>query len=250
MGRQLPKSQFNWNPSSVYLYPWHLKKDLAYFRGVPFCSGYWHQHTAANCTFICPRAYLSWRSFDDQRSGRPQLLDVGLVEPFVMPQQPGPGSPPLCVPEAPPVVPRTPVADHTHYKWLLHIEGVTASSRLSQLFMTNSVVLFQQQPFVEYFYRSLKPNVHYVPFWMATPAGIADVYDVVERLRRLDRDEPAATQRIVREAQMFATKFTSPSARAHYLLEALMAYKALFADMDAFLEGYVAGLREKGFDIK
>ncbi|PNH10317.1 Protein O-glucosyltransferase 1 [Tetrabaena socialis] len=196
--------QFNWAPSSLYLYPWHLKKDLAFFRGVPFCSGFWNNKTP-NCSFVCPRAYFAWRSFEDQRSGRPRVLDVGLVEPYIM-NNAGPKDLPLCTSKVPPVVPITPVSEHSQYKWLLHLEGITASSRLSQLFLTNSVVLFQQQPFVEYFYRSLKPNVHYVPFWMTTPAGIADVYDVVGRLRRLDRDEPAATQRIVREAQMFAAK--------------------------------------------
>ncbi|PNH10314.1 hypothetical protein TSOC_002953 [Tetrabaena socialis] len=41
------------------------------------------------------------------------------------------------------------------------------------------------------------------------------------RMRGLPRSGSCGTQ-----AQMFATMFTSPSARAHYLLEALMAYKA------------------------
>ncbi|PNH09244.1 O-glucosyltransferase rumi [Tetrabaena socialis] len=110
------------------------------------------------------------------------------------------------MPEAPPVVPRTPLAHHSYYKWLLHLEGISASSRLSQLFLTNSVVLLQQQPFIEYFYRSLRAWTHYVPFWNgSSPSGMGDVYGVVEALRRREAEQPETLQAIVRAAQGFAT---------------------------------------------
>ncbi|PNH11214.1 KDEL motif-containing protein 2 [Tetrabaena socialis] len=119
-----------------------------------------------------------------------------------------------------------------------------------QLMLTNSVVLFQRQPFIEYFYRSLKPWVHYIPFWNETGRDMDDVYAVVGELRRRDAREPAAVQAIVAEAQSFAIRFTLAPARFQYLKQALQSYKELFGpSMDSFLESFVAGLRARGFAI-
>lgn len=58
--------------------------------------------------------------------------------------------------------------------------------------------------------RSLRPLVHFVPFWNAsTAAGLIDVYDVVSELRQLDQQDPSYVQRIIHEAQTFAMKCVS-----------------------------------------
>ena len=44
-------------------------------------------------------------------------------------------------------------------------------------------------------------------------------------------------------------RFSTPAARVRYLRDALTAYKALFGDMDSFLERYVGELRNQGFPI-
>ncbi|KXZ47842.1 hypothetical protein GPECTOR_32g454 [Gonium pectorale] len=239
--------QFLNGAAAAPTYPWHMKKDVAFFRGAPFCSGYWIKRQLTRCANLCPRAYLAHLSALDADANRqPPVLDVGLVEPYVV----GPG-PDECVPTAPPVVPRVPLANHSYYRWLLHVEGVTASNRLSQLLLTNSLVVSQHAstPWVEWYYRSLRPGVHFVPFWNTTPAGADDVYDVISELRRRDAEDPSHAQRIIGAAQRFAARLTGFHARVRYLADALAAYKALFADMDPFLEQYVGQLRARGFKI-
>lgn len=60
-------------------------------------------------------------------------------------------------------------------------------------------------------HRSLEPWKHYVPFWNATAPdgkllGMDDIYSVLEYVRRLDRENPAAIQAIIANAQSFAMK--------------------------------------------
>ncbi|PNH09233.1 O-glucosyltransferase rumi, partial [Tetrabaena socialis] len=221
-----------------------------FFRGEPFCSSFWVGRY--RCHDACPRTGLAQLSALDQLNGRPKLLDVGIVEPVERPTLPdGKPLPFRCLQMDIPLAKRTPIAEHSYYKWLLHMEGISASSRLSQLMLVNSVILFQRQPFIEYFYRSLQPNVHYVPFWNATDKdGMDDVYNVVRGLRQKDLEDPDWVQGIVRAAQGFALKFTLPLARFQYLKDALTAYRDLFPTMDSYLETYVDGLRGRGFNIR
>ncbi|KAG2497138.1 hypothetical protein HYH03_004729 [Edaphochlamys debaryana] len=239
--------------NTFYSLPWHLKRDQAYFRGIPFCSGIWKQ-TVPGCAVACPRTFYAWRSDLDARTNRtPSYLDVGIVEPPHMPwvndtnEKQGYIN---CNPDALPVFERTAMSRHAKYKYLLHLEGIAYSSRLSQLMLTNSLVLFQRQPFLEWFYRSLRPGVHYVPFWNATifanNGSLLDVYDIIDDLRRRDEKDPRDLQRMITAANNFAMKFTTATGRARYLREALTAYRALFIDMDPYLEQFVAGLKAQG----
>ncbi|KAG2493703.1 hypothetical protein HYH03_008217 [Edaphochlamys debaryana] len=246
--------QVHFGENVLHTLPWDQKHDLAFFRGIPFCSAYWGD-PVPHCRTACPRTYLAWRSDLDARTHRtPAYLDVGLVEPPFLPWlndtalfEDFKG----CQPDPIPVVPRSPMSTHARYKYLVHLEGIAHSFRLSQLMLTNSLVLFQQQPFIEYFYRSLKPGVHLMQFWNVTPhhtksERLDDIYDVIDDLRRRDKADPSDLQRIITASQSFAVKFLSNSGRARYLKDALTAYKSLFPDMDAYLEGFVAELRAKG----
>ncbi|GFR48600.1 hypothetical protein Agub_g10504 [Astrephomene gubernaculifera] len=242
--------QWLYTPSQLYMHPWHLKKDLAFFRGEPFCSSYWWDRY--RCHDACPRTALAQLAARDMAAGNASVLDVGLLR--GVERERGADGQPLtrfrCLKQDLPALQWVSLPEHSRYRWLLHLEGLTASSRLSQLMLVNSVVVLQRQPFVEYFYRSLKPHVHYVPFWNATDEWfMADIYDVIGELRRWDASDPRAIQRIIREAQNFALKFTLPAARLQYLRDALTAYRELFPSMDSFLEEYVAGLRQRGFRI-
>ncbi|KAG2497139.1 hypothetical protein HYH03_004730 [Edaphochlamys debaryana] len=249
--------QLFFGDNTFYYHPWELKKDVAYFRGVPFCSGYWW-NVSDTCLVACPRTYLAWRSDLDARTNRtPSYLDVGIVEPATLPwvndtqgelYQKMKG----CQPDSIPTVPRVGMWRHARYKYLLQLEGITFSCRLSQLLMTNSLVLFQRQPFVEYFYRSLRPWVHYVPFWTAKAHSrgdwnsLDDVYGVIDGLRRREQQDPKEVHRMVAAANAFATKFTTSYGRARYLKDALTAYKDLFPDMDQYLAQFVEGLKANG----
>ncbi|KAG2497132.1 hypothetical protein HYH03_004723 [Edaphochlamys debaryana] len=248
--------QLMWQSNSYHYAAWGLKKDVAFFRGNTFCSGKW-VNPVPNCSVACPRNYLAWRSDRDARDNRqPRYLEAGIVEKADMwwLQDTNPlsrAAMEACNPEPLPILDRVPMAEHAKYKYLLHLEGITYSSRLNQLMLTNSLVLLQRQPFVEYFYRSLRPGVHYVPFWNVTPNATAgrldDIYDVIDDLRRRDHADPRDLQRIIAAAQDFAHKFTTGSGRARYLREALTRYKSLFSDMDPYLEQFVAGLKAKGY---
>lgn len=53
--------------------------------------------------------------------------------------------------------------DHCKYKYLFNYRGVAASFRLKHLFLCKSLVFHVGEEWLEFFYPSLKPWVHYVP---------------------------------------------------------------------------------------
>ncbi|KAG2423178.1 hypothetical protein HXX76_010946 [Chlamydomonas incerta] len=228
-------------PDALHSVPWHLKRDLAFFRGVPSCSRIWEQTYKRE--EACSRMHLAYLSERDRRAGNATALDVGLADEYKV------VGPLKSTPYELPKFDRLPLSTHAHYKWLLNLEGVVAAYRMGQLLSMNSLVLHQRSYFIEYFYRSLQPWVHYVPFWNATgPDGepvMDDVYHVLDDVRRLDQEQPAALQRIIANAQGVA-KLLSKAMRLEYYKAALEGYKALFPDMDAFVESFVQSLRSKG----
>jgi hypothetical protein len=50
-------------------------------------------------------------------------------------------------------VPASSLRDHARYRYLLNLDGSSASFRLAQLLVVNSLVLKQTSPYIEYFYR-------------------------------------------------------------------------------------------------
>ncbi|ESN93559.1 hypothetical protein HELRODRAFT_103469 [Helobdella robusta] len=53
--------------------------------------------------------------------------------------------------------------DHCPYKYLFNFRGVAASFRLKHLFLCRSLVFHVGEKWVEFFYPSLRPWVHYIP---------------------------------------------------------------------------------------
>ena len=43
--------------------------------------------------------------------------------------------------------------EHALYRYLLHLDGASASYRLAHLMLINSLVLKQESRYIEYFYR-------------------------------------------------------------------------------------------------
>ncbi|EFJ45679.1 hypothetical protein VOLCADRAFT_94091 [Volvox carteri f. nagariensis] len=119
-----------------------------------------------------------------------------------------------------------PIPDHARYRYLLSADGFTASCRLGKLLGTNSVVLKETTPWIEYYYRSLKPEVHFVPF---------NKDNVLEVVKDLEAD-PGRCQRISAEAQQFAYTFLSQHSKAMYVKRALVYYNSLLPDMEPFVE--------------
>ncbi|XP_029205665.1 protein O-glucosyltransferase 1-like isoform X2 [Acropora millepora] len=53
--------------------------------------------------------------------------------------------------------------DHCEYRYLFNFRGVAASFRFKHLFMCKSLVFHVGNEWLEFFYRALKPWVHYIP---------------------------------------------------------------------------------------
>ncbi|KAG2431403.1 hypothetical protein HXX76_009418 [Chlamydomonas incerta] len=232
---------------SLHMVPWHLKKDLAFFRGVPTCTGKWIERYGYLDT--CPRTVLSYFTDRDLKAGNGTVLDVAITEPYHYRSVAN-----SSIAYLPPVKPGVPIPQWSKFKWLLNLEGMVAAYRLSQLMTVNSLVLFQRVPYMEYFYRSIKPWEHYVPFWNSssaagTPLGMDDIYDVMQELRRLDVEEPAKIQQMIANSQNFVARFLTNHMRIAYYRAALEQYKSLFPDMDQFIGQLLPQLRAKGWKI-
>jgi len=117
-----------------------------------------------------------------------------------------------------------PLSENARFKFLLHLEGITASSRLSKLMRINSVVLKQEGRWIEWYYRSLVEGKHYLAFWKDSAN---DVLDVLSR----HGDNDALLRNISHSAQYFASKYTGRSARMMYLRRVLIEYVALYPGM-------------------
>jgi len=127
------------------------------------------------------------------------------------------------------------LADHARFKYLLHLDGITASGRLSKLLRVNSPVLKQRSPWIEWYHRSLVEGVHYISFWESHRK------DIVHILRFL-KTKPRYLQEVARRGQAFAFAYTGKHARRLYWRRALREYAALFPDMDRQVARLVAGL--------
>ncbi|GFR51836.1 hypothetical protein Agub_g14300, partial [Astrephomene gubernaculifera] len=129
------------------------------------------------------------------------------------------------------------IPDHARYKYLISADGFTASCRLGKLMGTNSVVLKESTPWVEYYYRSLQPGVHFVPFTKD---------DVLQVLTSLESD-PARCHRVSAAAQQFAFTFLGQYSKALYVRQAVQMYNSLFeGGGKGGLEAFVEGLGELG----
>eukprot|EP00798_Chlamydomonas_sp_ICE-L_P023298 gene23298-30534_t len=152
------------------------------------------------------------------QGGYAQGLNTGLTSPSMdiqsdgsWKQHPSSGLP---IPKAPSVS----IPDHARFKYLLNLDGYTASYRLSKLLHVNSVVLKQDSFHGEYFYRSLKEGVHYLPFFRDQPD---DVLDIIKSLEGKDE----SMKEIARNA------YLCPKARMLYFRRLINEYNGMFTDM-------------------
>ncbi|KAG2500691.1 hypothetical protein HYH03_001457 [Edaphochlamys debaryana] len=124
-----------------------------------------------------------------------------------------------------------PFSESARFRYTLNLDGITASYRLAKLLSLNSVVLKQASPWIEWYYRSLVPNVHYVSFWEHSRD---DVLYVIDSLRRQsDKNLQAMASR----GQEFAYHYLRPEARKLYWRQALTEYRKLFGeDMDQYID--------------
>ena len=91
--------------------------------------------------------------------------------------------------------------------------------------------------------RALQPGRHHLEFWASSRD---DLFQLVPELNRRYAANASAFEGLSREAQRFASLYLSPRARLVYWRAALLAYRALLPDMDAYAAALVAELRAAG----
>jgi hypothetical protein len=137
----------HWHGSSVQesldsKYPWLAKVSKAVWRGRAQIS---MEHTSAY-------DYRRW--LWEKTQSQSDMYDVGITDGEVS-----------AIAEAGiSLAPRMPMLDHAKFKYLLQLDGVTASSRYMKLLLLNSVVFKQKSIWYEFFESALVPHVHYIPF--------------------------------------------------------------------------------------
>lgn len=88
------------------------------------------------------------------------------------------------------------------YKYQLNIDGTVAAYRFPYLLAGDSVVLKQNSPFYEHFYKQLKPMHHYIPIER-------DLSDLVDKLDWAKRNDQKVKQ-MSDQAQQFANQYLTP----------------------------------------
>ncbi|KAG2498457.1 hypothetical protein HYH03_003711 [Edaphochlamys debaryana] len=203
----------NW---TLRAFPWYNKINRAAFRGTSYC----HAKHFAYAKSTCSRTYFAYQT--QENATWRKYVDVGLLTgDDYMPEY-----------DHVPIKSRgyLPTSELARFRYTLALDGITASSRLAQLLALNSVVLKQASPWIEWYYRSLVPNVHYVSFWDHSREDLLFVMDSLREQKDLHL-ELIATQ-----GQDFAYRFLRPEARKAYWKRALVEYKKLFGeDMDEFI---------------
>lgn len=102
--------------------------------------------------------------------------------------------------------------DFFEFKYQINIDGTVAAYRLPYLLAGNSVVLKQDSPFYEHYYRDLVPFEHFIPFHRDPKL------DLVEKIRWLKENDREA-QRIMKNARNFVrSKLMPANVFCYYLL--------------------------------
>lgn len=109
-------------------------------------------------------------------------------------------------------------------RYLLNLDGITASRRLATLLSIDSLVLKQESRWAEWYYPALQPCVHYVPIWQR------DTSDILAVLAALNASaaSQAAAQAIAANANAFAAATLSDAAVFAHWQRILDRYVALY----------------------
>lgn len=92
--------------------------------------------------------------------------------------------------------------DFFKHKYQINLDGTVAAYRLPYLLAGNSVVLRQDSPYYEHFYKDLRPFEHYIPFKR-------DLSDLMEKIQWA-KDNDEKVQQIVKNARDFVRERLLP----------------------------------------
>jgi len=158
---------------------WSERRDSAFWRGADYCG----KHPFGICSrFLLP--HLTHLKASEKLNAsltgvfRDPYIESACVNCSRRSQTKGP----YCASELPskavplPTYRAVSMPEHANHKFVLHLDGNSCSNRLQQLLLLGSVVLKQNSYYWEYYYSGMRPFVHYVPFWEASPHDILQAH--------------------------------------------------------------------------
>ncbi|KAF5831642.1 hypothetical protein DUNSADRAFT_12770, partial [Dunaliella salina] len=198
--------------------PWENRTSKLFFRGSMYCP---HLRQV-----VCPRLFLTNLSVHN-----PDRLDIfcaGVGKPYLdeLRQHGWPTQRYDAMPR------------WNQYKYQASLDGLGGSSRILPLMHSGSVLVRQQlSPYLEWFYKSLHPGVHYEEILKEGPNGEVLLEDALELVDKLHADD-AYARRLAHNSLEFAQTHLVREVMLLYLKGLLEAYLDLFdaRDMQEYLE--------------
>lgn len=113
-----------------------------------------------------------------------------------------------------------PLRDWAAHKAVLHVDGITCSSKLWQLLALGSVVLREQSGYEAFYDKLLTKWVHYIPFWRHRPREVVAAHAWVAA-----NDAEAAS--IAKRGQAFAAELLNKASLDCFWVMLLQQYARL-----------------------
>src|SRR6185369_486342 len=113
--------------------------------------------------------------------------------------------------------------DHIKYKYLVDVDGNSCSyERYFWLLLSNSVVLKQQTPNIQWYYRALQPYKHYIP----VKEDLSDLTTQINWAKEHDEE----CRQMAQAATAFVEDNLSPEDTLVYLHHLICSYSKLLID--------------------
>jgi len=187
--------------------PWNAKKEIALWRGASVDGLYGLDSWAK-----LPRGYAVYLS----QSVCPDLVDAGFTRYWKF----NPIEDEAMIKRAMGSVAEISPVDQMHYKYLIDIDGVTCTyPSLQWKLLTGSCVLKQVTSDIMWFYKELKPWVHYVPLK-------EDLSDLPEKVMWVKMHDTEAKE-IGENGRKFVLEHIMPEDIVLYCYKALKKYASL-----------------------
>ena len=192
---------------------WESKREVAFWRGVSSGAMLSAKEMEQHLWALSPRLFLAKTS-----QTFPEFVDAALVKIVGL----DPVRKKFVEKEfslSSPVHPK----DHLKYKYLIDVDGYSCCySRTYWTLLSNSVVLKQLTNHIQWFYKGLKPNVHFVPLRQ-------DLSDLLEKIKWC-REHDQEAQKINSQARKFASQFLGYPMNKLYLKQLLLDYAKKMED--------------------
>jgi len=183
---------------------WDDKIEKAFWRGMS-SGGYYSEY---GWDFM-PRSRLAILSKE-----KPDLLDAAFTSPYSL-QHNVKGWMELYGLFEPWHYP----VDYVPFKYLVAMDGNTFASNFWWLLLSNCAVLKNDSDYREWFYKGVRPYVHYVPYAI----DLSDFEDKVTWMRSHDKE----VEKIAKDGSVFAKEHLSNEALVAYFYQLLLSYKKL-----------------------